>query len=153
MNNTIYVVETGMYSDTHIVGVFTSVENAQSIIDYINKNEEWPEEYRIKPMQLDPAINELNAGLRMYNISMLENGDTESVHVRDKDDIVMNNWRVMKWPNSNKIRLFVTVWAIDDKHAVKIANERRTQLIALNQFTHGSKGYWHDQEENDKEGT
>ena len=131
----IWAIEDGCYSDYHIVGVFSSEEKAQKIKSIVGGEVvEW---------NLDPGINEINKGLSIFNIIMNYSGNIERL---TKEDICMYNlsnnglhvWERTKAPayQGKKVNDAVcgSVWAKDQKHAIKIANEFRTQNIAENKM-------------------
>ena len=130
----IWVVEQGEYSDYRVVGVFTSEQNAQTVADAIGCDAsvaQWP---------LDPAVAELNQGHKQFVVHMHRDGKVESCR---KWDISSYNiagsftiWERSKAPayrgQGLDDLLQATVWASDKKHAVKITNEKRVQMIASN---------------------
>lgn len=147
MSGTVWVVERGSYSDYHVVGVFSSRENADRIADALNQ----PDEDGIKPSDeatvvewpLDPAIGEMNAGLSQWLVWMLRDGTTEKCEPIELSscDLVgrVAIWQRSKAPYYQRRGgapdcLDATVWAKDAEHAVKIANEHRTRLIASGEW-------------------
>ena len=134
--STIWVIEDGDYSDYHVVGVFTSRRAAETVRDMIGVGTiaEWP---------LDPAVNEINQGMTVFSVKMLRDGTTEQV-----EKTVLRPYSVMSepphiWRRSKALFyagknvpdcLCHTVLAEDEKHAIKIVNERRLQMIAMGQW-------------------
>jgi len=128
-NKIIYVVTDGEYSDFHIEGVYESKELAEEVHGVGCDIGEW---------NLNTDINERRQGLKRFNVMMLRDG---SIHqVRDY-------WRNNREPLDHKpadyfqfdkkVTLSIAdfeMWAKDETHAIKIANERRVQLIASNQW-------------------
>lgn len=132
----VWAIENGSYSDYHIVGVFSTQENAERVLasgvpgDIV----EW---------ELDPGIANMNAGLTPFRIAMLRDGTTEKC---DK------MWPTFKpsepkviersgWPHMPSLPgyngpdfLEAIVLARDETHAVKIVNEHRARLIAANEW-------------------
>ena len=135
----VWAVEEGEYSDYHIVGVFSTKENAQIVADLFNGSVvEWP---------LDPGIEELNAGLQRFQVFMYRDGSAEveslqrssyafPVKSESEQNQVIRSIRLQK---GNKSWIVPIVWAKDKKHAVKIANERRVQLIAHGKWPEDEK--------------
>ena len=129
---TIWVVDDGEYSDYHVIGVFTTKGMARDVARAFKLGDdsihEWP---------LNPGVAELNKGLWQYTVVMLRDGSTERITRKDElYDLELSSYL---WDRPNApayagrnipAALVATVWARDDKHAVKIANERRTQMIA-----------------------
>jgi len=131
----IWAIEDGCYSDYHIVGVFSSEEKAQKIKNIVGGEVvEW---------NLDPGINEINKGLSMFSILMDYSGDIErltkeKICTYNLSDNGLNIWERTKAHayQGKKVNDAVGgfVWAKDQKHAIKIANEFRTQSIAENKM-------------------
>lgn len=124
----IYVLEEGAYSDRHVVGVFSSQENAEKSRDHVDDDDY--REYDITEMELDPAIAEMNAGLTVYRVCMSQTGNT---FFSGPTKYLSTFWDI-KRKNSDFLFIDAHVWAKDTEHAIKIVNETRTQLIALNRF-------------------
>lgn len=128
--NKIWVVEKGDYSDYRVVGVFTSEEKAKQICDLINRDghfdaatvAEWP---------LDQAVNEINQGLDYWAVEMNREGKVTYTN--------KIGWAGWEWGTSinSRGRLHSSVWAKDEQHAVKIVNEKRAQMIAMNEWPNG----------------
>ena len=137
----VWVIEQGSYSDYHVVGVFSSRENAEAIMEkaggslYDAEIDQW---------ELDPGVEALHKGLNKYSVWMLRNGDLESEIKRDEDpwrDSWADDLRIWRRTQAPMYQgkgipdvLQASVWAKDEKHAVKIVNERRTQAIASGEW-------------------
>ena len=140
--NKVWVIEQGSYSDYRVVGVFSSRKNAKLVCDSIKDDYSEP---TIAEWTLDPVVKELNAGLTVWLGEMLRDGTVErcvpwevsSYEIEGGLDI----WRRASVPayRGKGIQdcLHGKVWAKDEKHAIKIFNEKRTELITL--------GKWHPQ--------
>lgn len=138
---TVWVIESGSYSDYRVRGVYTSKENAEKVLEHMPVGEasisEWP---------LNPGLEETMRELGVYNVLMLYNGDVESVSEEDRSCRYMymgERERAFVWdrPNIPAHRgkyapecLNATVWAKNKKHAVKIVNEIRTRMIASGEW-------------------
>lgn len=139
----IWVIEQGCYSDYHVVGVFSSKENAETIVAALNKDREWGDPATVEEWPLDPAVKDLNKGHFRYRVLMRRDGTVESV---DQQEISAYHLagQVTVWERSTAPAyagknipdvLDATVWASSPKHAVKIANEKRTQMIATGEWS------------------
>lgn len=143
---TVWVVEQGEYSDYRVVGVFSSEANAQIVADAINgpdADKGWSSKATIAEWPLNPAVSELLQGYSQYLVLMHKDGTVErcthndttgySIRVQSVDI-----WRRTKAPafigKGIPDVLTATVWAKDETHAIKIANEHRTQLIATGKW-------------------
>lgn len=158
-DKTVWVVEQGSYSDYRVLGVFSSREFAQQVADAINAPDEdgySGEEATIAQWPLDPVIHELRQGFAQYFVRMYEDG---TVDFLQKNKITGDSSpldprgacksRVSIWRRSQELYykergfqdiLQATVWAKDEQHAVKIANEHRTRMIASGEWAGDSDG-------------
>ncbi len=135
----IWIVEQGCYSAYHVVGVFSTKANAHCVADRLN---EAPDDYTdratIRELVLDPAVDQIRQGFQMFLIHVRRDGTVEkslpwdilSSAVAGKVEL----WARTKAPafqgTSIDDVLVVLVWARDVAHAIKIANEQRTRMIA-----------------------
>lgn len=136
MSKSVWVIERGEYSDYCVVGVFSTKENAQKVLDTLPQGEydhvgmaEWP---------LDPFIDNLRAGLKPFTIWMLQNGDVEKVeeYATDEEENPLQAHPFRQYLNcydkivTCKASIYGTIFAKDSQHAIKIANEFRTRILA-----------------------
>lgn len=131
----VWVIEDGDYSDYRVVGVYSSKQNADMVQAKVGGTvAEWP---------LDPNISDMNAGHFVFGGEMLRDGTMERCdRVHDIAAYHINSqltiWRRSAAPayRGRDIQdcLTGTVWAKYVTHAIKIFNEERTRLIALNQW-------------------
>lgn len=139
----IYLLTCGEYSDYGVVAVFDSRELAEAAMD--GKSED----YRIEEYPLNPGLAEYHAGRRVFYVEMLADG---TVHRTDdfgwawaKDfDPPHVTYQFGPFSSGHPMAVvrFVMdthVWATDQAHAIKIANEQRAQLLA--------SGQWAEQEQ------
>lgn len=156
----VYVLTNGEYSDFHNIGVFTDKVLAEKVKKYGSIANEI-EEYELDQMD---EFSFAKNGLYIYYISMFKNGDIVSNHgdfgisLFDIDSFVyvgIVNINAFEYPHfhvneklpaipnqyERKGELVMTtyVMARNKKHAIKIANEKRTCLIANNLFHDGYK--------------
>ncbi len=138
----VWVIEQGEYSDYHVVGIFTSEAAARLVLErldteyssYSHTIDEWP---------LDPAVEELNAGLTRWGLLMLRDGTVEQA----PQPVGLTGYSIVNeiklWERSKALAyqgkdtpdvLNAAVWARDSEHAIKIVNERRTQMIASDEW-------------------
>jgi hypothetical protein len=127
---TVYVVTRGDYSSYRIVGIYDDRALAKKYCAI--KEENGYDEPEISGYILNPMENELNSGLKQFWVSMDRDGNTDNVYMitPDPDEgarVYLNN-------KDGKVSMVCYVWARDEKHAVKIANEKRTVLIATNRW-------------------
>jgi hypothetical protein len=135
MSNSVWAVEEGHYSNYHIVGLFSTRKKAQMVCDA----DAHGEDARVKEYELDPYLDKLHAGLRPFTITMAAMGDTENVFAASLDD--SDSLYVVRRTGTEFMRMQYgcdvvsgTVWAKDEEHAAKIANEFRVRMIAEGQL-------------------
>lgn len=148
MSESIWVIEQGEYSDYLVVGVFSSKENAMVVCKAINGDKGggfYPA--TVAKWVLDPGVEDLNAGRNVYLVHMLRDGNVEKLEMKEFSgfdlDAEPHIWRrssVPYWHGKGaKDCLCATVFADDDRHAVKIVNEKRAQMIAMGQWPEDGK--------------
>jgi hypothetical protein len=133
----VWMVEQGDYSDYRVVGIFSTRTNAKRIADAINAGDGYNKAIVVS-RELNPCIDELNAGLRMFGVCMSADGHMERCEPVALSSYGINDslsvWLRSKAPaykgTGIKDAVHGHVWAKDEAHAAKITNEQRVQLIA-----------------------
>lgn len=128
---TVYVVTGGSYSDFHLVGVFSTREKAESYVGTVESNSEDIREYNLdeEPDRLDVV--------RVVMTRAGEVCETEFSKVY-KDTFPRNYWYpAQHWPQYPAEKLAWHVQTNEIKRAIKVVNEKRTQLITLNRWGYG----------------
>lgn len=118
--NSVWVIERGSYSDYEVLGIYTSEEKAKAVAAVLN--EKW-DSARVGKWDLDPGLDGLAPHCGAWSITMDHLGQVQSVQRSfgiPEGLHVDNRWK----------RVGGEVWARDQGHAVKIANEYRAQAIA-----------------------
>jgi hypothetical protein len=141
MSRFCWVVEEGSYSDYRVVGVFSSAKNARKVAKAINKADR-SDDATVAKWPVDPAVEELNAGLKRFVVLMLRDGTVEDCVEREVSSYNLATtysiWERTKAPaykgKGVPDALQADVWAEDTKHAVKIANEARARMVAEGTF-------------------
>ncbi len=131
MSNSIWVVEQGRYSDYRVVGVFSTEANARAVASLVGRDAstmQW-EQPTVSEWPLDPGVSELAQGYTPFSVWMLRDGTVENCESAFE---VYGLTTGEKWLEDD--RLHTVVWAKDDTHAIKIANEIRTRMIAENEW-------------------
>ena len=127
--NKIYVVTSGDYSDYGIDAIFTSRELAQAFINAFKKRDY--DEFRIEEFELNPYKTEIRKGYFAFFVRMQKDGKCTEVYKENSS--YGFNGGIDYGFDVNK-NMYCHVFAKDDKHAVKITNEKRTELIALDKW-------------------
>lgn len=129
MGKTIYVVTTGSYSDYQIKGMFSTKKKAQAFIDAVVLSEA----NSIEQYTLDAYSDEVERGLSPWRVLMGKDGAVRRVSSTEYDlDIGCELACYFPRTPDSVTELQCTCWAKDEQHAVKIANEKRAQIIAMN---------------------
>ena len=127
--DTVYIVTEGDYSDYHIIGVFAEEEVAREVARGCGGE--------VESYTLEDRNGPLARGLRPWFVTMTREGDTRT------------GGEGMMWLEEARrgklavicikgVPLLQTwMWARDQVHAVKIANERRIRLLAAEAFIPG----------------
>jgi len=131
---TVWLVE-DEYNDYRATGVFSSKENAKMYAKAYGGD--------VVERILDPEIQNLKHGLKRWDVWMMKDGTDVRAYVSTVNDElgVELVWPHVKdaWRNKG---LRVVCLAKDEEHAITIANEKRTQMIA--------DGRWPDNADNEK---
>ncbi len=131
----VWVIEEGSYSDYSVVGVFSSKENAELVLESLDSCDA-----AISEWELDPSVDNLRVGLSLFRVLMLRDGTTELCEKKNLTGYDVGQKNIPHiWERTKAFHykgknipdvLDTTVWAKDEKHAIKIANEQRTRMIA-----------------------
>lgn len=131
---TVFIVEEGEYSDRHVVAVFSQRSLAER---FVKANEDDYHIFTITEFPIDPS-NWVEA------LTSIPDGTTWMVEMRRDGTTVRVERRTCWFPNILGIPylrrdgvLEMFVLARSEEHAVKIANEKRAQLIALGKWKKG----------------
>lgn len=120
---TIFILSEGSYSDFHIVGAAEDRETAELL------SEKWDceyEEYKLNTLEDAKYIQNKT----LYDVTMWENGNSE-VYSQEGDarkEPMFGFWDGM-YVGIEPI-VIINCWADSPEHAVKIANEKRIQMMA-----------------------
>lgn len=140
MEDTIYIVTAGVHSEYHIVGVFDSYDLAERCLNSMSQSEY--EDSRVEEYPLNPHKESLNHGLFPYYVEMDEEGEVFSCiisydllkHFLKNENCSTYIKNMVKIPYGWKNLLISVSWSKDSTTAIKVANQKRTRLIALNQW-------------------
>ncbi len=116
----IYVVTEGSYSDYHICCVCSTKERADEAIRLYGRGSD-AEEFELDDIPNHPT------GCVMYSVTMWKEGMVGDSRQRNPE-----TWAWRNFGQHDVMEFYV--WATDSDHAVKIANEIRTRLIAADEW-------------------
>jgi len=127
----VYLVTSGTYSDYGVNAVFSTEEKAKEWIGHaINQ-------YYIEEFDLD---NFEDRRVKGFNVRMDRDGNctvsVTTMSINDKPKYFsISNW------DKRKNQMDIRIMTDDEETAVKVANEKRTQAIASNDFKTGTYNY------------
>lgn len=125
----VFVVTSGQYSDYGVDAIFTTKELAENFINAFKSDSSYDEK-NIEEWDLDPYDLHLKQNRKPYFLRINKNGDTRDLELCDSVYGFSHELGVSYTHNEDWMNIYC--FADDEKHAVKIANERRTQVIAAN---------------------
>jgi hypothetical protein len=123
----IFVVTSGDYSDYKIDGIFTEKNTAK---DFINMFNHTYNEMRIEEHLLNPKKYEIDNNYNCYFVRMKKDGECTGINIKDNSYDVFEDNHGFDIKNN----MYKTVFAKDEKHAIKIVNDVRTQVLASNKW-------------------
>lgn len=116
----VYLVTEGEYSSYHVCAAFSTEEKAKEAAALLRDG--YIEEFELDPASPHPP------GLRFWDVLM--NGDGTVVHARMQSVDLATQTKENACPWSERGKWSFDIWAKDEGHAIKIANERRIQMLA-----------------------
>jgi len=132
---TIYVVTTGTYSDYKIDSVFDSKELAQSYIDSFSTSGWY--KMSIEEFKLNPFEKQVKEGYLPYFLRMTKEGKCTQINICD------SSFELGEKPFFDvDDKICHKIFAKDEKHAIKILNEIRAQLVATNKWGYSRINNW-----------
>lgn len=129
----IYIVTSGSNSDYSIDRVFTDKEKAEEFVEFVNTHTSRYDQCGIETWQTDEPFSVPPKGLKRFYVFMHKNGNGARAQTNPADKTRQDG--VFKYGKQECI--CAVVEARDEKHAIKILNERRTMLIATEQWKVG----------------
>lgn len=160
-----YLVSHGEYSDYYVAAVFAKKEDAENYVKLIEGSTS-DTDYQIEESEMNPDVPiSIREGYSFYSVRMFRDGNLrEPVPNWGIPGVQKTSW-IPKESQLSKAQIYkyskhydsdegsedykrdgelimdITVRAKDEKHAVKIANEKRIMLIANNLFNEGYNEY------------
>jgi hypothetical protein len=127
----IWIVSSGQYSDYGIVAVFSTKEKANKFTRLSNEFDSY-DEYRVEEFPLDEKV----ARYFTYRVEIGEDGSWSHYQPIDLNQTKTPSdwhWSVPSY-TTGEITLMglVVVYGRQEQRAIKIANDKRTRIRALN---------------------
>lgn len=116
---TMCLLSQGAYSDKHVLAVYTTKELATEAARFFSDTS-------IEEVEVD-VIPDHPPGFYPFEITMKRDGEVPHTDPTDAEMVELcpaSDWGPGQW--------MFRMWARDEKHAVKIANERRAFMLANN---------------------
>ena len=129
---TMYVVTSGAYSDYMVHGVYSTKERARAAADYIG----W--DGQVEEYDLDYAADPLLQGFRLLEVYIDRDGEAvvRKAYPSDAFHVVPGRWSFGQF-GDERVQMRGYVWARDEAHAIKIANDERAMAIAEGRWKDG----------------
>jgi len=135
----VYVVTSGDNEDYGIEAIFSTREKADEFM------KTFPYEYNdIVEYCIDTnAVDKVRQGYFLYRIDIDINGEVETIMLLGREPYNLRNINSSIWKRSAvpfykkrniKDILVCRCWAKSEDHAIKIANEKRAQMIESGEF-------------------
>lgn len=134
MNTKVYLVSSGTYSDYHICCACSTMAKAEHAKKFYQADD--IEEYVLDELPLHPE------GTFAYHVRMLRDGSVVEVEIENGNytGTIEDRWR----PHGDGETVGFFMWAKNSQHAIKVANEIRSQIVASGEWTTD----WHRWSEN-----
>ena len=134
MNNEVYIVTSGCYSDYHIITVFTDKEKAKAFVDAYNshKTSKYGDYYEIETYKVNDIDVQIMSGNAFYEVRISESGVCSAGLVEFGFDVVSNEdiGKVVVYPGGRQSGYRVIVLAKNPEHAIKVAQDKIAQYKA-----------------------
>ncbi|MCP5060026.1 MAG: hypothetical protein GY937_25265 [bacterium] len=132
----VWTLESGSYSDYTVHGVYSTKAKAELVASALTGN--WSV-FDIVEQDMDPLVEELEAGMHLYDVLMDSKGHVERVSIDAEPATYTAQDGCTWWKRStapayrgkgvlDAVRGHI--WAADEGHAIKIANEYRVRHLA-----------------------
>ena len=125
----VYMVTDGWYSDYRVLGIYSTKAKAEKAKVLFNADNE------IDTIDLD-VVPKTPRGMLKWVVEMDRNGNVNDVS-RETCEYPSSSASVWKPFDSDVTYLRAALWAKDEEHAVKVANEWRTRIVANNLWING----------------
>lgn len=126
MGQKVYLVTAGEYSDYRVCSVHSTPEKANLA------KKLFASENDIKELEVD-LLPDHPEGLFPYCVIMDKNGNVRRIYSESVEDFEPENGT----PTTDGKTVLFSMWAKDETHAIKIANEKRIGLLLSGEWTTG----------------
>jgi hypothetical protein len=124
---TLYMVTSGEYSEYSPIAVFDTEERAEAFIKLADEKSYFNS---IETIELNPLSVQIKKGLKPYSIRIKNNGDIRTVEQKYEG---LKPY-VSFWLNDEWATMYI--FAKNKDHAIKIAGEKRTKILASDLWKH-----------------
>lgn len=123
----IYSVSKGEYSDYKVMALYSNKEYAEGICNRIRRYYKYDRPF-VEEFTLDENLEILKKGYNIYFLRMDREGNASGIEITGDID------NIGDWGFDIHNKLYMYVLAKDEKHAIKIVNDKRAELIANNEW-------------------
>lgn len=138
---TIWAVCSGQYSDYGVNAIFTTKEGAEEYArrcNFLSGNQRTWDRYEVEEFPLDPELPP--DGKLSWTVYIHRNGDIQQVVQNTYNIHEQRVWDIQPCPRLPSGGWSVTGYAKDEDHAIKIAGEKRQEILANEAMTAPSSG-------------
>lgn len=144
---TVFMVTSGQYSDYGVCGIFSTKEMANKYIEFMSRTENvFSNEFNdIEEIELDSYEELINSNDNIYHGYMDEEGNQVYDMTIDNDMVELaNSFAIGNDERYGGLFMHYYVRADSPERAVKIANDKRAQIISNNNFVNRyMEGKWY----------
>jgi len=136
----VYIVTSGWYSDYRIEAVFSTKKRAKEHIEKYGKDDisdinDEPDEWIVDDNVYNKIIKiKEDKNIEVYSVIITKEGQIQYIRKEKKELFYLEGAIGKRKYFDSRQNLHMTILAKSKEHAVKIANDRRTQLIAMNKW-------------------
>ena len=127
MDKKVFVLTAGDYSDYHIVGVFSTRAKAEAEAKVQEGADEWERHHRVEEYGLNMWESKKARGYKFYHVRGLLHEDIVLMGAEPQEE---EQFYITKRTEEFLPRFIAYFWAKSEKHAIKIASDKKRQLIA-----------------------
>ncbi len=142
----VYMVTSGEYSDYGVCGIFSTKEKAEKYIKFMLRDSEhrWNEFNDIEEIELDSYEELINSNDNIYHGYMNEEGNQiRDITINNDMFELANSFAIGNDERYGGLFMHYYVRADSPEKAVKIANDKRAQIISNNNFVNRyMEGKW-----------
>jgi hypothetical protein len=130
----VYMVTSGDYSSFGVDGIFSTKEKAQEFIDYITKGNPEHDYHPPEPIEVDEPLSYVGSKDLWQGYMDIDGNHIIEPKICNDQYKWIDHYEFAIFKNKEILGLNYIVKAESREKAIKIANDKRANLIALNNF-------------------